>query len=85
MRLVIKTYLRTRMPDGTSKTWLSNGQPCVTDQGDSGYQSVAELRHTITRRNKTSHLMTEIDNGIKIVPLPGYGQGYAHQEITLET
>ena len=84
MKLSVATYLSTILPQLNGKfkreTWLSHGQPCVTD---TTYKSVEELRDTLCRRFGGHSTITDIPGGVKIVPNPGTGSGEAYQEVTL--
>jgi hypothetical protein len=82
MKLRIETYLRT-IVDGKFKEWLSMGKACESEQGESGYASVAEMRRELKNRLRTSHAIVDVENGIETRPNPGCGTGYSRQVITL--
>ena len=84
MTLVVKTYLTTMMPDGHRETWLSGNQATTSQQGPNGYQSVADMRKQLRDRFEGHHSIEDINDGVKLVPKPGFHQAYAWQEVTLE-
>lgn len=82
MKLRIETYLRT-IVDGKFKEWLSGGRAFEMEQTETGYKSVAEMRRELKDRNRNSHKVVDVENGIEIRPNPGCGTGYSRQVITL--
>ena len=74
--LRIRTWLRTRMPDGTQYTW--ERPECTLPER----RTVTELRREC-RRRFPHYEIENIPDGCRTTPRRGHGNGELYQEVTI--
>jgi hypothetical protein len=80
-QLSTATYLAYRdFETGKLYTFLGNDKPCVSD---TSYLSVDELRRTLKHRWGKTYRIEEIEDGLRLTPIPPSGCGEAYQDVTL--
>ena len=85
--MIIHTYLRGRKfpnyphwSDSYVDIWEQESSPCVSKNGG-GYASLEDMQWQLAERRHEYNECLLIENGIRITPHTGYGNGEHHQDI----